>query len=435
MSDNHYINDISINEKRTEIYLHTQVTKVYFIIDLINKQLFLFNGKEKVIPKQYEIHKISNAISNFKNLIKSKELEFWVYSYLMMLLVCVQYVPRGYRCSHRYETLRRVFGKHDEFEWPKTVLTEYSGICEKLSKLGIYLDNKYLILATLNDTEDSIFNLDLNLKEYKRNPYGIVKGLHEYRVHEYDLGDYIRTQRVYLENNKLQSFFVNALDYFPEDQRNPLNLKKQLINSEIGALFNLNYEPKRLAKYIFSDLRWQGLKPLSFGWGGGFSECVSLLKDYAKMSSDILQSNKFDKYPSFLKSRHDIVMMNYKAKEDEIKNNKFKEVANKYMEYDGWKGKSKDYKIVVPTTPHELIVEGARQHHCVASYVDDVCEEKTFIVFVRYQDEEKKDQSIVTVEIKGNKINQAKRVNNESPLAEEKEFISNFCKNFNILYE
>lgn len=42
-----------------------------------------------------------------------------------------------------------------------------------------------------------------------------------------------------------------------------------------------------------------------------------------------------------------------------------------------------NYEIVIPQTPQDIIREGEQMHHCVGSYVDDIVQNKTYIVFVR----------------------------------------------------
>lgn len=42
-----------------------------------------------------------------------------------------------------------------------------------------------------------------------------------------------------------------------------------------------------------------------------------------------------------------------------------------------------NYEVVIPQTPQDIIREGAEMHHCVGGYVNDVVQNKTYIVFVR----------------------------------------------------
>ena len=45
-----------------------------------------------------------------------------------------------------------------------------------------------------------------------------------------------------------------------------------------------------------------------------------------------------------------------------------------------------DYMVVVPKAPIDIINEGRDMHHCVGSYVQDVVDNRTYIVFVRHKD-------------------------------------------------
>ena len=45
-----------------------------------------------------------------------------------------------------------------------------------------------------------------------------------------------------------------------------------------------------------------------------------------------------------------------------------------------------DFVVVVPTCAKDIIDEGANMHHCVGGYVQDVVDNKTYIVFVRHKD-------------------------------------------------
>ena len=42
-----------------------------------------------------------------------------------------------------------------------------------------------------------------------------------------------------------------------------------------------------------------------------------------------------------------------------------------------------NYEIVIPQTPQDIVREGAEMHHCVGGYVNDIVQNKTYIVFVR----------------------------------------------------
>jgi hypothetical protein len=68
----------------------------------------------------------------------------------------------------------------------------------------------------------------------------------------------------------------------------------------------------------------------------------------------------------------------------------------------------------------------------VATYIDKVINGETQIVFLRLR--EKSDVSLVTVEIRDNRIVQAKGYKNRQPNAEEKSWLGTFAKSKGITY-
>ena len=55
------------------------------------------------------------------------------------------------------------------------------------------------------------------------------------------------------------------------------------------------------------------------------------------------------------------------------------------------------YQFICPKTPDDIKAEAAQQHNCVASYIDDVIQDKCVIMFMRYKDDP--DKSLVTIEV------------------------------------
>ncbi|KZR57928.1 PcfJ domain-containing protein [Pseudobacillus badius] len=133
------------------------------------------------------------------------------------------------------------------------------------------------------------------------------------------------------------------------------------------------------------------------------SEAVELLRDYARMSQDM--GVKYDKYPKSLKKDHDIALMNYKAKESELKQEQFSKVIES-EEYAQLEYKAKDYSIVHPTHVKEVISEGKSLSHCVASYVDDIIKKKCKIFFLRRTSS--LDEPLITVEVRGKHVRQVR---------------------------
>lgn len=173
---------------------------------------------------------------------------------------------------------------------------------------------------------------------------------------------------------------------------------------------------KKLVLYLARDVK------LSQGIDNP-SEAATLLRDYVRMSTEM--ELEYDKYPKSLKKDHDIVKLNYKVRSDEKSIQQFRNVSET-PEYTGLQYKKKDYSIVIPLSPDDLIKEGESLNHCVASYVKDVINDKCKILFLRPT--ASLDESLVTIEIRDNNIRQVKGRFNRLPGNEEMQFINKWSE-------
>ena len=93
-----------------------------------------------------------------------------------------------------------------------------------------------------------------------------------------------------------------------------------------------------------------------------------------------------------------------------------------------------DYTIVVPKTPTDIIDEGDNMHHCVGSYVGDVVNNKTYIVFVRHKDTPDKCYITAQVSLKGTLgqyyLAYDNRISNDTDLAFKRAFAEHLALNW-----
>ena len=110
----------------------------------------------------------------------------------------------------------------------------------------------------------------------------------------------------------------------------------------------------------------------------------------------------------------------------------FQETANKLEKYN-WENKL--YQFMVPKTPNDVIEEADMQSNCLvnAHYMERVVGGTSILVFMRKK--EQLDHSYITMEIVGDKINQAYLASNHSPNKEDKENIKEYAEHFKLLYE
>jgi hypothetical protein len=189
----------------------------------------------------------------------------------------------------------------------------------------------------------------------------------------------------------------------------------------INGLIKMGYEPTRLMDYLYRDVYNQGLD-LGFNhkWAPD-AGALQLLFDYANMNKDM--KKEYEKYPRYLSTFHDITSKNYKIKEDEILNQKFQHIVDE-IKNDKICYSNEEYVVILPESIKDLVNEGQNLSHCVASYYKRMANNETCIVFLRKKENIKK--SLVTIEIKNNKIVQAKGMNNAEPREKEKDFLKEY---------
>lgn len=170
-----------------------------------------------------------------------------------------------------------------------------------------------------------------------------------------------------------------------------------------------NYKPKSLATYIDNIMRFEG--------ENDYHSVLNNLHDYVRMMSVI--SPKFEKYPRYLLTTHNIAVRNYNRLKQDFEEDAFKRRIKTQMEFS-----YKDWVIMYPEKTQDIKDEAVQQSNCVASYIDRVIEGSCDILFMRKKDNPKK--SIVTLEIKNNKVVQAKGKFNRDCNEEESIVISRY---------
>jgi len=196
--------------------------------------------------------------------------------------------------------------------------------------------------------------------------------------------------------------------------------------------FNLGYNLEKLINYIFVSMPNQGLLQ-DFNSGGCDllieDEDWSYFFDYVKMNKD-MNNHDFEKYPRYLKTYHDITSVNHQKHHDKTLQDKLSKVVPKHKIYEY---KNKEYSVIHPKSYDDLVNEGKKLYHCVASYGDRLAEGETIIMFLR--NNESLNIPFVTLEIRGTKgklsIYQAKGKNNATPDSNVLNFLEEYKKFLN----
>lgn len=167
-----------------------------------------------------------------------------------------------------------------------------------------------------------------------------------------------------------------------------------------------NYTIKGLMSYLDYLFTYEAIEEASY--------TLSEIYDYANMMSQI--SNKFDKYPRHFLTTHKIACRNYNRLKQQFEEEKFKQRINKNMEK-----RFGDYIFIYPECVQDIKDEAVSQNNCVASYIQRVIDGQCDILFLRHKD--RPSESLVTIEVRNNKIVQAKQKFNYSVTPEQQEII------------
>ena len=193
------------------------------------------------------------------------------------------------------------------------------------------------------------------------------------------------------------------------------------IDDRFTTLVNeFNYDYKKLIDYMYDYL------PNREGFTNS-DLAMNQLKDYVSMIKQMGGKIR-DKYPKYLKVKHDIMVVNFNVFKKEYSEELFQKRKRPELEW-----KNKDYVIKIPQTTQDIKDEGIQNNNCVGSYVGRVINGDTYIVFLR--NIKTPDESLVTVEIKDNAIVQAYRSANTNITYKDMLALKQFCKERNLTYK
>lgn len=195
--------------------------------------------------------------------------------------------------------------------------------------------------------------------------------------------------------------FINSNDYWDSDY---------FYRQKFDELINrYKYKPQSLVVYLDNLMTYEALS--------GFNSTLRELYDYVTMMSAI--SDKYEKYPRNFLTTHKIASRNYNRLKTQFEEEVFNKRIDKSLEYS-----YQDYKFIYPKSTSEIKDEAVQQNNCVSSYIQNVIDGKCHILFMRKKDNLSK--SLVTIEVRDDKIVQAKGKYNRDVNEREQEAIDKY---------
>lgn len=150
--------------------------------------------------------------------------------------------------------------------------------------------------------------------------------------------------------------------------------------------------------------------------------------DYLHMALDL--GVRRDIFPKYLVTQHDILARNKRTLQNEQLQ---EEVAVHRERWNAWaeiKVRGSKYAMFAPENLQDLTVEATQMGNCVASYANSVAKGRTNIMFLR--EKTMPDVSVVTVEIRDNKLVQAYQRFNHKINTSQAEFLVKWCNRAGI---
>lgn len=164
------------------------------------------------------------------------------------------------------------------------------------------------------------------------------------------------------------------------------------------------------------------------GMGYKPNEFIKIWDDVLSMQ-EILYGKIICKYPENLMTYHD--QLSYKTM-IMMRNKEIEGLAERYNELEKFKWANDKYLIRPPKDKADMLDEAVMQTNCLSSYVERHATGKTSIFFMR--DKKYPDASLVTIEVRANRLAQAKRAKNENPNSEQLDAIHKWCDEFGFVY-
>lgn len=259
--------------------------------------------------------------------------------------------------------------------------TDEINICEVIDAVNT---NNY-VFEMLNKAK--LYNLAARYDEFKKGKFNEVFGI---------------------DKSYLKFMQDNNITY------DELDILKQIKIADIGLIRYLDsfgYRLDELLKYCKpTDLYKYKLNPINT------FEYLDYLGFCKKLKYDL--RDKKILYPSKLKEKHDqlqnLITINENKSNDRKINAKYKSLKRNIYQ-------NKKFIIFPTKSVEEMIDESSQQNNCVKTYVERVVNNKCDIYFMRLLEDQSK--SLVTVEVRDNKVVQQRTKNNMDTTPEQKRFL------------
>lgn len=229
-------------------------------------------------------------------------------------------------------------------------------------------------------------------------------------------------------NEDTTRMFMGCIRYIKNNDNLSESVKRVLISTTIFKRV-LSGDIKNIASYLMYLKDWLNMNLLLFREFvpsdiPKVNEYVTTSVPDRRISNGMYIITQIPSKVLKIKVLHDNLLKEYRIKKDEIIVEHFNKQAIENIKI--YEKTVDDYSFIVPRTVEELHDEGKLQNHCVATYCKSVANNISAIVFMRKTNDIK--EPLITIEVKGNTLYQAKGYSNREATESENKVINKWLK-------
>lgn len=231
-------------------------------------------------------------------------------------------------------------------------------VIEQLVKIGM----TRIVKAAIHEEREDIYETFINFPSPRANNPAAALGVTKRELREMRELNISGTGYKLWQDLKRAGYGMNA------------EMMKFLWNYGVTQFWDL----ERIAKYgdVFKTIAYmksQGEKVRNLtGWADYIENCK-------KLGYNI--TDKHVKYPREFRKMHDRVADEVVSRENADKNEAFTCLYEEYTKLYGYE--DKEYIVLLPKCPNDLIREGREMHHCVGTYIGRYADKESIILFIR----------------------------------------------------
>lgn len=382
------------------------VRRYYFVFDVVDSEVILYNIVEEHSREIYiQFHRSALSIKN----------AYWIRNDSIVDLI-TNNVINFEDIDKQINTIHPIFDfLFIDFDLDINLYDDYS--CRRT----LYVDNLDILRDTIYkytniwDSKEFLRDYDFRVLSITYIPLRFKQFEYLIKYKLYNLAfeaPHLLTGKTFKERFGVDKEFLSFM---------------QEINIDYYELLGLQLS-KCKNKYLLGCIGWEYdiavelFKIISFNMDefGKFLEKQSINRipeyfDYIRMSIELGYdiTDKKVLYPENFMQVHDRLFLQYEILKNTEIENSIKSLSNVL----GFNFYEDDKYIIFPANSIEsMIDEGSQQHNCLRTYISSYGNNECQIYFMRAKSE--KDKSFVTIEVRNNKIIQARARFNEEPSKE-----------------